>query len=477
MPPQTYQRGEQTPLLQDGSQGDYTQTVQFDESGDEDNPRDWSTGKKYFQVAQIFFLALICPMAASIFAPALDQMAKDFHSSKQIVLIAQSCFMIGLGTGPLFFAPMSETFGRRVLFVLNLAVFTLLQIPTALAPNVATFIAIRMLSGFVGSVGVANGGGSIFDMFETHQRAKVLGVYLVGPLFGPTVGPLLGGIIVGSLDWRWIFWILMIMSGAVTVFTYFFLHETNAVVILQRRKNELVKENPHAKYEVDGASDMSILQKVAQVRVSTLRQSLRANESSQNSTRAVRILFTQPIVAIMSFYQALIFASLFSLYAQYEAIWTSSPYDFTKTQVGLAYLGPAIGFCIVAAISVAFIDKIYTYLSKVNNDEGLPEYRLPLANIGALLLPISLFWFGWTIEKQYMWPIPVLATVFFGASQVSVFNPVQTYYIDAYGQAAASALAAGAFLRSIIGGVTPLFVGQLYVMLLFSHALKKATGQ
>ena len=193
-----------------------------------------------------------------------------------------------------------------------------------------------------------------------------------------------------------------------------------------------------------GVSDLSILQKV-----------------KQNSTRAVRILLTQPIVAIMSLYQAIIFSSLYSLYAQYETIWSNPPYNFDKTQVGLAYLGPATGFLIMAIISIVFIDKIYNYLARRNDDDGLPEYRLPLANVGALFLPISLFWFGWTVEYGKQWPIPIVATAFFGASQVSVFNPVQTYYIEAYGTMAASALAAGAFLRSIVGGVVPLLVSQM----------------
>ena len=170
---------------------------------------------------------------------------------------------------------------------------------------------------------------------------------------------------------------------------------------------------------------------------------------------------TQPIVAILSLYQAIIFSSLYSLYAQYEIIWSGPPYNFSKTQVGLAYLGPATGFIIMAVISVVFIDKIFTSLSRRNHDDGSPEYRLPLANVGAILLPISLFWFGWTVEKQYNWPVPIVGTTLFGASHVSVFNPIQTYYIDAYGSMAASALAAGAFFRSIVGGIAPLFVGAL----------------
>jgi len=43
-------------------------------------------------------------------------------------------------------------------------------------------------------VGIANGGGTISDMFEPSERAGVFGWYLLGPLLGPTLGPLFGGV-------------------------------------------------------------------------------------------------------------------------------------------------------------------------------------------------------------------------------------------------------------------------------------------
>jgi len=92
-----------------------------------------------------------------------------------------------LGLGPLFLAPLSETFGRRKLYLVCFTVFALLQIPSALAPNVQTLVAVRTLSGLFGSVGIANGGGTISDMFEPSQRAGVFGWYLLGPLLGPTL--------------------------------------------------------------------------------------------------------------------------------------------------------------------------------------------------------------------------------------------------------------------------------------------------
>lgn len=153
---------------------------------------------------------------------------------------------------------------------------------------------------------------------------------------------------------------------------------------------------------------------------------------------------------------------MYSLFSEFNSIWTQSPYKFDKIQIGLTYMGPVIGFIAVSIFVVIYIDTIYNYYSKKNNDDGEPEYRLPFANLGAVLLPISLFGFGWSIEEGVAWPVPFICTILFGASQVSIFNPVQTYYIDSYAENAASALAAGAFFRSIIGGVVPLFVSKLF---------------
>lgn len=242
-----------------------------------------------------------------------------------------------------------------------------------------------------------------------------------------------------------------------------FLYETQATTILQQRKSKLQEKHPDRKYKVDGSSDLSILGKIRNVsnEPSPPKRSP-CSHSVQNSTRAIRILVTQPVVMIMSLYQALIFSSMYSLYAQYTTIWSSSPYNFNTTQIGLTYLGSATGFIITAIVSIALIDRLYAWLSKRNNTDGRPEYRLPMAYVGAVLLPISLFWFGWTLEKKLSWPIPLASTLPFGASQVSIFTAVQTYYIDSFESNAASALAAGAFLRSMVGGVVPLFVGPMF---------------
>ncbi len=113
-------------------------------------------------------------------------------------------------------------------------------------------------------VGVANGGGSISDMFESRRRASVLGWYLLGPLLGPTIGPSVGGLIVSQVNWRWIFGVLTIVCAVVAVLAYFLLHETYAPVILQARKASIANENDEtaSKYRVEGEDSSPLWSKM-----------------------------------------------------------------------------------------------------------------------------------------------------------------------------------------------------------------------
>lgn len=310
-----------------------------------------------------------------MFTPGLNEIAEGLHTSPDVVIGATTGFVIMLGVGPLILAPLSETFGRRALYLSCFTIFSLLQIPTAFSPNIETMIALRTLSGFFGSVGIANGGGTLSDMFYPEERASVFGWYLLGPLMGPTLGPLMGGVIVQRLGWRWIFLILAILCGVNTTSGFLFLRETYAPVLLKERKQQRQRENEACStvfwYQGEDLRPLSV----------KLRQSL---------LRPLRIL-TQPIVLVMSAYQALIFSTTYSLYTNFENIY-GGLYVFNIEQVGLMYLGPGLGLLFAVRVLVPRIDDIYKKLKANNHGVAKPEYRLPLANVGAVLIPASLFW-------------------------------------------------------------------------------------
>ncbi|KAK5373774.1 hypothetical protein LTS13_005973 [Exophiala xenobiotica] len=445
------QNDEERPLLRsdddpevDSQYSRTTQKVQFDDD-DEENPRAWSGRKKIVNVAIIALMAILSPLASSMFTPGISQIAKDLNTSEQSVIATTTGFVIMLGFGPLFMAPLSETFGRRMLYIWGFSIFTLLQLASALSPNIATLIALRTISGFFGSVGLANGGGTLSDMYEPSERAGVFGWYLLGPLLGPTLGPLFGGVIVSRLGWRWIYWILTIVCGLNTGVGYFFLRETFAPVLLARRKATLQQgADRDIKFHFEGEDERPLWLK------------LRA------SMKRPFVIFVQPIVLIMSLYQALIFGTTYSIYTNMQSIYSQAPYNFNSEQIGLLYLGPGLGFLTSVRFLVPRIDTVFNRLTKKNDGKALPEFRLPLANIGSVLIPVSIFWFAWSVQLRVHWIVSIIATYFYGVGQVVVFNAVQNYYIDSFSEYAASAIAGGSVFRSLLGGVVPLLAPSLF---------------
>lgn len=349
-----------------------------------------------------------------MFTPAISKIADSLETEESSVIGATTGFVVTLGLGPLILAPMSETFGRRNLYLICFSIFTLLQIPTALSPNVGFLIAFRTMSGFFGSVGIANGGGTISDMFEASERGGILGWYLLGPLLGPTLGPLFGGLIAGHLDWRWIFWITTIICACNTTLGFLFLRESYRPKLLSDRCDELSK-GYGGKYTFPGYDPSPMSSKLWNA-----------------AQRPIKLLLTQPIVITMAMNQAIIFATMYTLYTNMQEIYRQPPYNMSISQVGCLFLFPGAGFLLAAWFVTPQVDTIYNRMTEKNNDEGKPEFRLPLATAGAIVLPISMIWFAWTVEYEAHWLASISSTVLFGLGQVAVFSTVQNYYIDAF---------------------------------------------
>ena len=93
-------------------------------SSDPDNPHSWSPRKKLTNVGIIALMAILSPLASSMFTPGISQIAEDLDADVQEVIATTTGFVIMLGVGPLLLAPLSETFGRRRVYVLCFTVFT-----------------------------------------------------------------------------------------------------------------------------------------------------------------------------------------------------------------------------------------------------------------------------------------------------------------------------------------------------------------
>lgn len=437
---------EESPLLARISEDEEISRHRLDfAESDERNPRAWPRSKKLLTVGIIASMSILSPLASSAFMPGIHQIAESLHVDQEQVVATSTGYVIMLGLGPLLIAPLSETLGRRVVYNFCFGVFTLLQIPAALAPNIAVLIIVRTLAGFFGSVGIANGGGTINDMFPPSERASIYGWYLLGPMLGPVLGPILGGLIVQRLGWRWIYWVLTIICSCNTLIGIAFLRESYAPVLLAQEKARLESEPGNGTtYSYEGEDKRPLREKL------------------WISLKRPLIIFFQPIVIALSCYQALIFSTTYTIYTQMQEIFALDPYNFNTEQIGLLYISVGLGGLTSVWFLVPQIDVVYNKLAAGNKGIALPEYRLPLTNIGAVLVPVSLFWFGWTVDYRLHWLIPISAVYFYGVGQVMVINTIQNYFIDSFSRYAASAIAAGSVLRSVFGGLSPLFAETMF---------------
>lgn len=120
--------------------------------------------------------------------------------------------------------------------------------------------------------------------------------------------------------------------------------------------------------------------------------------------------------------------------------------------------GELIAFIIVILTNPRYVKKL-----QANNNIPVPEWRLPISMVGGVLFSGGLFWFGWTgYTGNVPWIVPVLSGLFTGFGIFSIFLSLLNYIVDAYLMFAASAIAANTFMRSIFGGIFPLFATYMF---------------
>jgi len=175
-------------------------------------------------------------------------------------------------------------------------------------------------------------------------------------------------------------------------------------------------------------------------------------------TTPFKLLSTEPVVFFFSLWVAFAWAVLYMTFDAIPLVFQTH-HNFTVSQIGAVFSAIAIGSILGTVLSV-YQEKIARrYWSKLTNT---PEGRLYFACLESTLLPIGLFWFGWTSFSDMHWIVPVLAL---GCAQIGIFSiylAVFNYLADVYHRYASSALAGQSFCRNILAAIFPLFTDVMF---------------
>lgn len=413
------------------------------------NPMNMAKGMKWTITVIMALGTLSVTFSSTAFSGALPQIQEDLHTSLELSVLSISLFVLGFSIAPMTWAPMSEHFGRQRLYAIMFGLLTIFGAASIGSKSIQTLLVLRFLAGTFGSSSIVNSAGVIADMFVAKERGLAMMVYSSAPFVGPTIGPIAGGFVAQYGGWRWNDGMTVIFTGVLWILGMIFVPETYTPYLLVQRAKKL-EQNTGKKY----VSKLETGKEEAKARV-TLSKAI---------ARPWIMLFFEAIVLLLSIYSAIgqplwllaenFFADNWTVYGIIYLIFTAFPIVFEQGRhwsqgvSGLSYVGVLVGQ-LLSMFFYIFLEV--NYQKKIANNPGKakPEGRLQAAMIGAVLLPIGLFWFAWSTYPQIHWIVSILGGAIFGFGQVLLYISLINYVVDAYTVYAASALAANAILRGL----------------------------
>ena len=344
------------------------------------------------------------PLGSSMFAPGIPLVEKTFHfTNSNLATFVVSIYVLGFAVGPLVIAPLSETYGRQAVYIIFMFCFVICQLACALSTNVGMLLAFRFLAGCAGSTPVTIGGATIGDMFPKESRGVAMAVWGMGAQLGPILGPVIGGFLSQAKGWRWVFWLLTIVSGAALLLGIFFLRETYSVIILERKTQRMIRETGN------------------QSLVSALHDPTPPREVFKRTIiRPVKMLIFSPIVLLLSIYISVLFGYLYLFLTTFTRVFEEQ-YGFGIGIAGLTYLGLGFGSITGLIIAGKSSDIFYRRLTAKNHGSSKPEFRLPPLFLTSPLVAAAFFWYGWSAQAKTHWIVPILGTMLFGMGMMPAF--------------------------------------------------------
>ncbi|KAL2859215.1 major facilitator superfamily domain-containing protein [Aspergillus pseudodeflectus] len=410
------------------------QTLRWDDPQQTKNPKNWPFARRIAHTLPPVVNAFVIAFASAVVEPVIPALIDNFHVSETIATLSLTLYTLGIGIGPVFLAPLSEILGRKWTLVTTLAFLLAFTAGAGAADNFASFLVCRALAGFLGSAGIAVGGGTMTDIWGVGKEGSLASLgFILTSFLGPTFGPIVGVYVVADRggDWRWSMWIILLL-GAPAFIALLFTSETYKAKILNEHKGDM--------------SPVRFAKSVV----------------SFACVRVTKMLFTEVIVFSLTLYSSYAYAMVFSFFGSFPYV-LETVYGFNEKHARLALLSPIIGYFCAAVIFMVLHATVYKRATKVAGGMAAPEHRLYIGMVGSVFLPAGLFWYAWEAHSGGHWAALVASGIFLGIGAFAILLSSIIYMVDVYRSGSvASALAANGLVRYIFGAVFPLFTIQMY---------------
>ncbi|CAA7618165.1 Major facilitator superfamily MFS_1 [Magnetospirillum sp. LM-5] len=168
------------------------------------------------------------PISTDLYLASLPDMARDFHTSVEMVQLTLSVFLAGFATAMLIYGPLSDRFGRRPVLMAGVVIYLAGSLACMLAPTIEALIASRFLQALGACCGPVVGRAVVRDVYPREQAAKVLSYMASAMALAPFAAPIAGGWFHTLFGWRANFVLLALFGLVLLAGVWRWLDETNA---------------------------------------------------------------------------------------------------------------------------------------------------------------------------------------------------------------------------------------------------------
>ncbi|KAK7182545.1 major facilitator superfamily transporter [Paraphaeosphaeria sporulosa] len=429
--------------------------------------------EKWCVVAMIGVAGLFSGLSSNIFFPAIDAISKDLKIGLNIVSLTITSYLIIQGISPLFWGSLSDTIGRRPIYIYSFVLYIIANIGLSFSPNFAVLLIFRGLQAAGSASTVSIGNGVIQDITPPAERGGFISFYQAIRNFSIAIGPVLGGILANFFGFRSIFVFLLIISSLVLIALIIVLPETlrsiagNGSLRLSGIHQPLIrriwKEAPYITDRDDSYSRKEV----------TIRTFIEPLLLLQEKDILSSLIFGGTVYAIWS----MVTASTTSLFKQ--------AFRLNELLLGLAFLPNGFGTIVGSTIIGNLMNKSYVETElKYKETHNLPaDYKLTKMAIPAdfpieharlrhtkwitviFVLSTCLYGFSLSFPRLVSRPgwitVPLTLQFLIAATSNAIFAVNQTIVSDLCPGKGASSTAINNLIRCSMGAGGVAFIEQM----------------
>jgi EmrB/QacA subfamily drug resistance transporter len=182
--------------------------------------------RKWFTLAAVSFGLFMIMLDNTVVNVALPSIQRDLGTDLSELQWIVTGYALTFAALMLIGGKVADAYGRRLIFVVGIAVFTAASLWCGLAESGDMLIAARVLQGVGAALMNPATLSIIAATFPPHQRGTAIGIWAGVSGLALAIGPLVGGLITDHLDWSWIFFVNVPVGILAIAASFLFIDET-----------------------------------------------------------------------------------------------------------------------------------------------------------------------------------------------------------------------------------------------------------